>query len=347
MKIDLTDTNAGQIAAALVQARRAAGSPAMSMVLTLVVVTDEENCEEALALAVEAGKEHPSRVIGVVRQRGRRPSKVDASIRTGDGAPGESVLLRFEGEVARHADSVVTPLLLPDSPVFVWWPTDAPENPVEDPIGRLGRRRLTDAGTAKRPIAALQKRCTSYSPGDTDLTWTRATPWRALMAAALDQHPCTVLSARIEAERGIASADLIAAWLDSRLGIETEVAVSSGPGITAVRLGTPDGEIAITRPDGLLARYSTPGQPERTVALKRRTRAELLAEELRRLDPDDIYAETIAALHRRLQGRSGRSGRAGAAKRTARGRANGARSGAARSTRARKAGRTTTRTVRR
>ena len=41
MKFDLVDTDASRIAASLVKARRAAGSPAMGMVLTLVVVTDE------------------------------------------------------------------------------------------------------------------------------------------------------------------------------------------------------------------------------------------------------------------------------------------------------------------
>ena len=37
-----------------------------------------------------------------------------------------------------------------------------------------------------------------------------------------------------------------------------------------------------------------PGEPERRVALHRRDTAELLSEELRRLDPDEVYAETIA-----------------------------------------------------
>jgi glucose-6-phosphate dehydrogenase assembly protein OpcA len=36
-----------------------------------------------------------------------------------------------------------------------------------------------------------------------------------------------------------------------------------------------------------------PGEPERRVALHRRDTAELLAEELRRLDPDEVYAEAI------------------------------------------------------
>ena len=33
---------------------------------------------------------------------------------------------RLRGEVVKHAASVVLPLLLPDSPVAVWWPAAAP-----------------------------------------------------------------------------------------------------------------------------------------------------------------------------------------------------------------------------
>ena len=50
----------------------------------------------------------------------------------------------------------------------------------------------------------------------------------------------------------------------------------------------------MTRPDGRVAMLRRPGEPERKVALHRRDTAELLAEELRRLDPDEVYGETIA-----------------------------------------------------
>jgi len=45
-----------------------------------------------------------------------------------------------------------------------------------------------------------------------------------------------------------------------------------------------------------VALLSRPGQPERRVALHRRDAPELLAEELRRLDPDEIYAESLSLL---------------------------------------------------
>ena len=70
--------------------------------------------------------------------------------------------------------------------------------------------------------------------------------------------------------------------------------MSGGPGVTAVVFDTSDGEMTLTRPDGRLAVLRRPGEPERRVALHRRDTAELLSEELRRLDPDEVYAETIA-----------------------------------------------------
>ena len=55
-------------------------------------------------------------------------------------------------------------------------------------------------------------------------------------------------------------------------------------------LETSEGPIRISRPDGRLATFSSPGRPDRPIALKRRDLHELLAEELRRLDEDDVYA---------------------------------------------------------
>ncbi len=299
MIIDLSDTDASEIAGSLIKARRNAGSPAMGMVLTLIVVADESSHYDALKAAMQAAKEHPSRIIGVIPRGGRGSARLDAEVRVGgEAGPGESLLLRLYGELSRHAESVVMPLLLPESPVVTWWPGKSPENPAGDPLGQLARRRVTDAASARRPLDALTERCGSYAPGDTDLSWTRITPWRALLAAALDQRHGRVDGATVHAERSNASADLLAAWLSKELHVKVEVRTSRGPGITAARLHTVEGDIAITRPDGLLARYSIPNQPERHVALKRRETSELLAEELRRLDPDDIYAVTVEELLR-------------------------------------------------
>ena len=68
---------------------------------------------------------------------------------------------------------------------------------------------------------------------------------------------------------------------------------SGGPGITRTKFVTVAGDIEITRADGRTATLSWPGRTDRMVALHRRDIPELLAEELRRLDPDEVYAETL------------------------------------------------------
>lgn len=178
-----------------------------------------------------------------------------------DAGTGETVVLRTYGEVSDHADSVVLPLLLPDAPVVVWWPVDAPDNPVKDPLGALAQRRITDMYAVEDPLRALDARAASYAPGDTDLAWTRLTPWRSMLAAALDQARAKVISATVESEAQNPSAELLARWLEARLKVTAERVVTAGPVVTAVRLGTENGEIVIDRPDGPLATLSLPGQP--------------------------------------------------------------------------------------
>jgi glucose-6-phosphate dehydrogenase assembly protein OpcA len=295
--IELTDTNAAGIAAEFVRARTRAGSPAMGMVMTLIIVADEEDAEEAMVAAQEASHEHPARVLGVILGDGRGSAVVNAQVGTGSGWSGETALIRLKGEVVKHPESVVLPLLLPDSPVAIWWPTNPPDDPAADPLGSLAQRRVTDAAaTTRRKTRAIQIQCASYSRGNTDLAWTRITPWRALLAAALDQHHLKVTRAAVTSERISPSADLLAAWLSDRLRVRVDRHTSDGPGITEVVLDTKDGPITINRPDGKLATFSSPGRPDRPIALKRRDVPELLAEELRRLDEDDVYAATARRL---------------------------------------------------
>lgn len=297
MAIELSGTNAGKVASALLLARRKAGSPTMGMVMTFVVVTDEGDHYDALRSARAVSREHPSRIIGVIRRSARGAANLDAEIKIGDGGAGEQVLLRMSGELAKHPESVVLPLLLADSPVVIWWPGKAPDDPAEDPLGSLAQRRITDmAAVSRGRAAAMLQQAQNYQPGNTDLSWTRLTPWRALLAAALDQYPAKVTGGEVAAERSNPSADLLMAWLSDRLGVTIDRTVSKGPGITRVCLCTGGGDIEISRPDGVLADFSIPNAPNRPVALKRRDTAELLAEELRRLDPDDIYDDTVKKL---------------------------------------------------
>jgi len=291
--IDLTETSTGRIHDALMQSRHKLGGPALGMVLTLIIVTDESSQYDAVRAANEAAREHPCRVLGVITRNPAGRSRLDAEIRLGETGPGETVLLRMHGALGEHADSVVTPLVLPDTPVVTWWPGMAPAIPSADPLGALAQRRVTDAAASDQPRLMLASLAAGYRPGDTDLSWTRATSWRSVLAATLDQPYSALLDGTVSAEEHNPSADLIATWLAGRLGIPVRRENSAGPGITEVRFGSADGDITLSRPDGRTATLSKPGHTERRVALQRRDTAELLSEELRRLDPDDVYAEAL------------------------------------------------------
>ncbi|MFB9249507.1 glucose-6-phosphate dehydrogenase assembly protein OpcA [Sphaerisporangium melleum] len=286
-------TTASDISSQLTRLRHQVGAPAVGMVLTLVVVCEESNQYDAVRAASEAAREHPSRILAVIPRERGEATRLDAEIRVGELTTGEVVLLRLYGELTEHADSVLAPLLLPDIPVVVWWPGDAPEAPAKDPVGHFGQRRVTDARSAPDPVGAIKRRIEGYTPGDTDLAWTRITPWRSLLAAAFDQPVGKIVEGYVEAEPNHPSASLLAVWLSEKLDAPVKVVPSGGPGLTKVRLVLEQGEVAVERHDSRTATLIRPGQPDRHVALARRPTSDLLAEELRRLDPDEVYASAI------------------------------------------------------
>lgn len=293
MQITLEHTNASHISRELVRARKASGSPAMDMVLTLIVVCDDSTVADALHAATTLSKEHPARIIGVILGKATGAPDLHAKIRVGSETSGESILLRLSGRLVKHAESAVLPLLLPDSPVVVWWPGQAPANPSGDAMGALASRRLTDAEAASQPVRHLRTVARHYAPGDTDLSWTRLTPWRALLAAALDQVGSPVTGGLIVAGSGNPAGVLLESWLEDRLGVHIRWRRVDSTRIEQVVLETADGDVTISRGQHGAATFSVPGSGERSVPLPTRSLAELLAEDLRRLDADAIYAATI------------------------------------------------------
>ena len=162
--------------------------------LTLVIATPLGDEEEAIEAANDASREHPMRVIVLSKHaegRQREAAKLDAEIRVGgDAGASEVIVLRLYGALNGHGRSVVTPLLLADSPIVVWWPQTVPASPGKDPIGEMAQRRITDiAATTLKPGRQLAKLADAHTPGDTDLSWARITLWRGLLAATLDQGP--------------------------------------------------------------------------------------------------------------------------------------------------------------
>jgi glucose-6-phosphate dehydrogenase assembly protein OpcA len=264
------------------------------MVLTMLILTDEEYQSDATSGAVFAARQHPMRIVTVIPRPSRGSHSLDAEIAVGgDDGPGEVAVLRLRGELAEHADSVVIPLLLSDTPIVAFWPSIAPAIPAEDTIGRHAQRRITDSATCEYPLKELLQRGRGYRPGDTDLAWSRLTPWRSILATAFDQPTGVVTSGSITAESNNPSAALLAKWLEVSLNITVKVQTTDVPGIQSVIITTETGEIAITRLDGRTATMSQPGMPDALISLPRRDLTTLLNEDLRRLDPDDVYGWVI------------------------------------------------------
>lgn len=310
MIIDLPSSNTSAVNRKLVELRESGGVFALGRVLTLVVVTEDgREMERAVEAANQASREHPCRVIVLARGQRRAAARLDAQIRVGgDAGASEVVVLRGYGPLAEESAGagMVMPLLLPDAPVVAWWPGEAPANPSQDAIGRLAQRRITDALSSKNPTKAFEQRRKDHVAGDTDLTWTRLTHWRAQLAAALDVPPYEdVTSVVVAGEVVSPSTELIAGWLAAALGAKVKRSPSEkSQGLALVRLVRQSGTIELARPDGKTAKLTQPGQPDRLIALSRRDVADCLSEELRRLDPDEIYHEALAGISAVSRGRT-------------------------------------------
>lgn len=212
-------------------------------VLTLVVLAPRpEISERALAAINALHQRHPSRAIVVSPGDFDGPAHMDAHIyaecklnhRSGSEMCTEQILIKTGGELSQHLARVVTPLLIHDLPVVLWWPDDPP----------FGTRQFTEVvGTADRLLVdsgsfnedggkRLAGLATVVANGTsvTDIGWLRLNLWRELLAAMFD-HPLLlqeldhIRNVRIDVARPtstlrVSKAAFYLGWLASRLGWE-------------------------------------------------------------------------------------------------------------------------------
>ncbi len=168
--------------------------------------------------------------------------------------------------------------------------------PAQDPLGKLAIRRITDATNGVDPLSAIKSRLPGYSAGDTDLAWSRITYWRALLTSAVDQPPHEPIdSALISGLQTEPALDILAGWLASRIDGPVRRAV----GDLKVELTRKSETILLSRPqDGTTATLSRTAKPDALVPLARRITGECLAEDLRRLDADEIYHAALQGIEK-------------------------------------------------
>jgi glucose-6-phosphate dehydrogenase assembly protein OpcA len=297
MIVDLPATTTNDVNKKILGLREEGGAITMGRVLTLVIALDSEgSLEDSVEAANFASREHPCRVIVVVPgDRNAAEPKLEAQLRVGrDAGAGEVVVLKLDGELSDHASSVVLPFLLPDTPVVAWWPTIAPASPAQDPLGQLAIRRITDATNGADPLACIKSRLKGYTAGDTDLAWSRITYWRALLASAIDQPPHEPIgSALVSGLRDEPSLDVLAGWLATRIDGPVQRAV--GP--LKVELMRNTETVTLSRPQtGVTATLTRTARPDALIPLARREAKECLAEDLRRLDADEIYFSALQGI---------------------------------------------------
>jgi glucose-6-phosphate dehydrogenase assembly protein OpcA len=297
----LWDTTGTAVVKALAAERRTGGAVMSGLALTLVVVVDEKDVAAAEAAATTAASRHPCRLLIVIRRQVDAPvPRLDAEVLIGGRlGPGEAVVMRMYGRLALHAESVTLPLLAPDTPVVTWWHGEPPERIAYDPLGVFAERRVTDVCQSADPVAALRQRGDDFAAGDTDLAWTRITAWRAHIASVFDTIRATPTAAVVWGRESDPQALLFAGWLSSRLRLRVPVQQldgKRGPGIDGVSVDLDDGgTVDARRADGRDVLLRRAGQPDSTVTLPERDLGDLLAEELRRLDADQPYADSLGA----------------------------------------------------
>jgi len=299
----LKDTTTGEIMKALAELLHHVGGSS-SLALNLVALATEDEREEIEQAASEAAQEHPYRLIlAIPRDTDAAEPRIDAEVTIGErlGAA-EAIILRLDGPATTHLSSIVLPMLAPDVPVVTWWLLDPVRYGLEQELRTFADRRITYSARAFDPVESLYRRALTYVPGDTDICWTRITLWRSLIASAFDGVTAEVRQVEIKAERQDPSAQLMAAWLHNRLGVaptvvDTEVERNSEhlPAIASVAFTMANGEtMEIQRRvnDGETV-LSQAGLPKRRQLLQGRTLGQLLAEELRHIDPDTAYKRVL------------------------------------------------------
>lgn len=228
------------------------GAMLRARVLNLMVhITSEDTLNDVDEILLEVAMIHPCRALVMIAETNLEDKDIEMNVASrcqmGRGAGGqhlccEQVTLRAKGSFTVELPSACVPLLVSDLPVFLWW-FAAPEfdDQTFQSLMRVSDRIVIDTSLCLNPyediraLAGLLQRQRKERQGLSDLTWSRLTTWRTLLASFYDtpEHAeCLshLSGVRIDyiptekTENTIAPKALIlAGWLASRLGWQTSL----------------------------------------------------------------------------------------------------------------------------
>jgi hypothetical protein len=174
---------------------------ARSSVMNLVVIASRGEVGERAASIVDglAGR-HPSRTLLVVPADPDGPPWLDAQVQAHCVLPSETapetcselVYLTCGGESAQHMAGLVTPLLIHDLPVTVWWPNEPRfQSGASTELLNLADRIIVDgsgwAGDGLERLSTLTALPARHDVEIADFALLRQARWREAIASTFDR----------------------------------------------------------------------------------------------------------------------------------------------------------------
>jgi len=212
----------------------------------MVFLTNESALSQTHETIRELAVVHPCRAFVMLADREGPPVDIEMFVSASCQAEGrskkpelccEEVTLVARGHFSSELPSAVTPLLVPDLPVFLWWQDLRRLNDdTFKPLSHAAERLVIDSvdlaamNLDLEAVERLFSRKSNEALAVSDINWARLTSWRALLAnfydvseyrpALEDLERVTIEYVAPESDTsGIAAqALLFAGWLASRLG---------------------------------------------------------------------------------------------------------------------------------
>jgi glucose-6-phosphate dehydrogenase assembly protein OpcA len=210
----------------------------------LVYATAAEDRAEIDEMLDVVNEQHPGRTLVLLADREATVPGLEAYVSTrcrrlgGSGRQvcGEQVTIEAAGARVETVASAISPLLVPDVPVFLWW-KDIPheDDTLFNRMTAMSDRVVIDSSCFDNPHKDLQRlhkiiREQRQSMTASDLNWGRLTAWRTLVASfwdvpdyrpyldSLDSVTVEYDSPDVAPQEIAPKALLIVGWISSRLG---------------------------------------------------------------------------------------------------------------------------------
>ena len=199
----------------------------------LVVVAPASAADRTLEMVLAVAGIHPCRALLLAVDESASAPALEASVTAACRLPtaggtqvcGEVIRLLAHGSAAMRSIGVVTPLLLPDLPTYLWWALPGPaQNALFERLSPLAERIIVDTRQGgEAAVALLAATVSHYRTTDwSDLAWTTLTPWRELVAELFDPPEQLAMLPAIDrltvtSAGSPAAALLFAGWLATQL----------------------------------------------------------------------------------------------------------------------------------